>query len=82
MVALYKNIQSRGHHLLVHFKEKVPGFQNWMLEDDVRDEERNPDYSFIIPAKVALDEGSSIFNNCCNAVKRTFEAGGAEVPRS
>lgn len=56
MVALYKNIQSCGHHLLVHFKEKVPGFQNWMLEDDVWDEERNPDYSFIIPAKVALDQ--------------------------
>lgn len=39
-------------------KKKAPGFQNWMLEDDVRDEEKNPDYTFIIPAKVGLDEGN------------------------
>ena len=39
-------------------KKKAPGFQNWTLEDDVRDEEKNPGYTFIIPAKVGLDEGS------------------------
>ena len=39
-------------------KKKVPGFQNWMLKDDVRDKEKNPDYTFTIPAKVGLDEGS------------------------
>ena len=39
-------------------KKKVPGFQNWTLKDDVRDREKNPDYTFTIPAKVGLDEGS------------------------
>ena len=72
---------------------KAPGFQNRTLEDDVRDEGKNPDYTFIIPAKLGLDEGSikrwwasmkstekwSLLNNCCGAVKRAFEAGGAKV---
>ena len=38
-------------------KKKAHGFQNRTLEDDVRDEERNPDRTFIIPSKVGLDEG-------------------------
>ena len=84
--------QTSSHATIVYLstsKKKAPGFQNQMLEDDVWDEERNPDYTFIIPAKVALDEGSvkrwwasmkstekwSIFNNCCDAVKRAIEAG-------
>ena len=77
-------------------KKKASGFQNRTLDDDVRDEEKNPDYTFIIPAKVGLDEGNikrwwasmkstekwSVFNNCCGAVKRAFEAGGAKVTTS
>ena len=76
---------------------KIPGFQNRTLEEDVRDEGRNPDYTFIIPAKVGLDEArikrwwasmkskeeyNLLFNNCCDAVKRAFEAGGTKVTTS
>ena len=77
-------------------KHKAPGFQNRTLDDDVRDEERNPDRTFIIPSKVGLDEGEikkwwakkkgeekwNVFNNCCDAVKGAIEAGGAEVAKS
>ena len=73
--------------------KRAPGFQNRTLEDDVRDEERNPDRTFIIPSKVGLEEGEikkwwakkkseekwNIFNNCCDAVKGAIEAGGAKV---
>ena len=77
-------------------KHKAPGFQNRTLEDDVRDEERDPDRIFIIPSKVGLNEDDikrwwanvkskekwTIFNNCCDVVKRAIAAGGAEVTMS
>lgn len=76
--------------------KKAPGYQNRTLDTDVNAEQRVPDYTFTIPAKVGLDEGSikrwwarmksrekwSILNNCCDAVKRAFEAGGAKVTTS
>ena len=75
---------------------KAPGFQNRTLEDDEQSEGRESDYTFEIPAKVGLDEETikhwwasiktrekwSIFNNCCDVVKRAFEAGGAKVPKN
>ena len=76
---------------------KSPGCQERKLEDDAQEEGRNPDRIFIIPSKVGLDEGnikrwwasmksseewSLLFNNCCDAVKRGIEAGGAKVTKS
>ena len=76
--------------------KRAHGFQNRTLEEDVRDEGRNPDRTFIIPSKVGLEEGEikkwwakkkseekwHIFNNCCDAVKGAIEAGGAQVATS
>ena len=76
--------------------KKAPGYQNRTLDTDINAEQRVPDYTFTIPARVGLDEDGikcwwarmksrkkwSILNNCCDAVKQAFVAGGAKVTTS